>query len=289
VKVNCAALPESLLESELFGHEKGAFTGATNKRVGFFEEADGGTVFLDEIAEMSPLLQAKLLRVLQERTIHRVGSTQELSIDVRVICATNKDLEAAVAKGDFREDLYYRINVVRITLPPLRDRREDIPLLAEELLRRSARRVGVPPKAFTPEALAFLQAMELPGNVRELQNRVERSLIFSRGTVITVDDLQAETVPVTDMQAAAAYRPEPAEPAPSQAAAVQAAPPAAPGAEPALPAGASLEEIEQETIRRVLQTNRGNMQQSAKQLKISRSTLYSKVKKYNLEGVGRSS
>jgi DNA-binding NtrC family response regulator len=131
--------------------------------------------------------------------------------------------------------------------------------------------------------------MELPGNVRELQNRVERSLIFSRGTVITVDDLQAETVPVTDMQAAAAYRPEPAEPAPSQAAAVQAAPPAAPGAEPALPAGASLEEIEQETIRRVLQTNRGNMQQSAKQLKISRSTLYSKVKKYNLEGVGRSS
>jgi DNA-binding NtrC family response regulator len=287
IKVNCAAVPENLLESELFGHEKGAFTGAAGRRIGYFEAADGGTIFLDEIGEMSPLLQAKLLRVLQEQSFRRVGSTEEVTVDVRVICATNKDLEAGVADGSFREDLFYRINVVQITVPPLRERREDIPALAEALVHQAALRLGIPAKGFAREALQTLQQMELSGNVRELENVVEKALIFSRGPQITAGEVTAEgcVAPLPDEAES--------DPAPPAEAAPRAAPPTSseePAGDPfrhVAEGSYSLEDVERETIRRVLLATGGNMHRSAKQLKISRSTLYSKVKKFGLDGVGR--
>lgn len=185
VKVNSAALPESLLEAELFGHEKGAFTNAISRRVGRFEQADKGTIFLDEIGELTPPLQAKLLRVIQERTIERLGSNTPISIDFRLVAATAQDLAAAVGSGRFREDLYYRLNVVTISLPPLRERREDIPLLVQRFLGRSER-----PVTIRKDALDLIVSHDWPGNVRELENVITRAIVLAPGGVITPECIQ---------------------------------------------------------------------------------------------------
>ena len=185
VKVNCAAIPESLLESELFGHEKGAFTNAMLRRVGRFEEANGGTLFLDEIGEMTAALQSKLLRAVQERIIERLGSGTPIRVDLRLIAATSRDLEKAVSEGQFREDLYYRLNVVVIELPPLRDRRQDIPSLVEHFLSRAGRNISM-----APAALNLLCDYHWPGNVRELENTVERAAVLARSGVIDAQDIQ---------------------------------------------------------------------------------------------------
>ncbi len=184
LKVNCAAIPETLLESELFGHEKGAFTSALHRRAGRFEEAHGGTLFLDEIAELAPALQAKLLRVVQERSIERLGSNVSTPVDIRLVTATSKNLEQAVSKGEFREDLYYRLNVVTIRLPPLRERKQDIPALVQHFLQHNGQ-----PAAMTPAALALLCEHHWPGNVRELENTVVRALVLARGSLIDRDDI----------------------------------------------------------------------------------------------------
>jgi two-component system response regulator PilR (NtrC family) len=190
--VNCGALPEALMESELFGHERGAFTGADKRHTGLFRDADGGTVLLDEIGELPAPLQVKLLRVLQERTVRPVGATQEVPVDVRVLAATNRDIEADVAIGKFRSDLYYRLNVIRMILPPLRERREDVPVLAERFMRRFAQEMGKDILGFTPDAVRALQAYPFPGNVRELENVVERAVALAGARVIGLGDLPPE-------------------------------------------------------------------------------------------------
>jgi len=190
VTVNCAAIPETLLESELFGHEKGAFTGADTRRIGRFEQADRGTLFLDEIGELSMGTQAKLLRVLQEKTISRVGGREDIQVDVRVIAATHVDLEAAIAAKRFREDLFYRLNVVTLTLPPLRERREDIPLLAQYFLRRHGEALQIPQPTLQREALPYLEKQPWPGNVRQLENVLRKALLGARGYPIGIDDLE---------------------------------------------------------------------------------------------------
>ena len=192
IAMNCAALPSELIESELFGHEKGAFTGAAGQRKGKFELADGGTIFLDEIGDMSLATQAKLLRVLEERTVERLGGATAIPIDVRVVSATNRDLAAAVAEEKFRADLYYRLRVVQIDLPPLRERREDIPLLAEHFLRTCAAKYQLKCAAISPEAMKRLVAYSWPGNVRELRNAIERSAVLADGTTLGADDLPEE-------------------------------------------------------------------------------------------------
>ena len=189
VKVNCAALPETLLESELFGHERGAFTGADRTRVGRFEQADGGTLFLDEVGDMSAATQAKLLRVLQDQEFHRLGGTRPLRTDVRIVAATNQDLRAAIAEGGFREDLYFRLNVIGIHLPPLRERGDDVVLLANHLRDQFARELGRPRCGFDRAALAKLRTHPWPGNVRELRNAVERALLMAEGPWMGPDDL----------------------------------------------------------------------------------------------------
>jgi two-component system response regulator AtoC len=198
VKVNCAALPETLLESELFGHEKGSFTGATAQRKGRFELADGGTIFLDEVGEMSPNTQKKLLRVLQQGEFQRVGGSEVLYCNVRVIAATNKNLEREVEEGRFRDDLYYRLNVIRITMPPLRERREDIPLLTAHFLDRMRYRPGLPPTKISEEALRLLMDYSWPGNVRQLENAIERAVVFSQGKMITAEHLALDSPLITD-------------------------------------------------------------------------------------------
>ena len=190
VTVNCSALPEPLLESELFGHMKGAFTGAVSNKAGLFEVANGGSIFLDEIGETTPAMQVKLLRVIQEREFRRVGGTRDMKVDVRVIAATNKDLEKAIADGSFREDLYYRLDVIPIQLPPLRERAEDIPLLAQHFLERFAHASGKPVLSLSPEATQLLIAHEWKGNVRELENLIERVVAFAAGPQITNADLE---------------------------------------------------------------------------------------------------
>ena len=189
VKVNCAALPETLLESELFGHERGAFTGADRVRIGRFEQADGGTLFLDEVGDMSAATQAKLLRVLQDGEFHRLGGTRALRSDVRVVAATNRDLEKAIQDGSFREDLYFRLNVIRIHLPPLRERPTDVEALARHFLEQFGRELGRPRGGFSRPALARLRSHDWPGNVRELRNVVERSVLLSDGDRVEVDDV----------------------------------------------------------------------------------------------------
>ncbi|MEK6632005.1 MAG: sigma-54 dependent transcriptional regulator, partial [Nitrospirota bacterium] len=184
VAVNCAAIPETLIESELFGHEKGSFTGATSMKRGQFEQADGGTLFLDEIADMSLATQAKVLRALQEQQFTRVGGGKLMKVDVRVLAASNKDLEKEIAKGTFREDLYYRLNVVPIVVPPLRERREDIPALVRHFMKIHAEEQGLRIKDVTPEAMAVFQQYEWPGNIRELRNLIERLMIMVPGAVI---------------------------------------------------------------------------------------------------------
>jgi Nif-specific regulatory protein len=189
VAVNCAAVSETLLESEMFGHEKGAFTGAVAQKKGKIEVADGGTLFLDEVSELAPNLQAKLLRVLQEREFERVGGTHTIKVDIRVVAATNQDLERAMSGRRFRPDLYYRLNVVSITLPPLRERREDIPPLADHLVAKHCRRLNRPAPAISPEAGACLTRYDWPGNVRELENAMERAVVLSSGDMIRREHL----------------------------------------------------------------------------------------------------
>ncbi|WP_025323226.1 sigma-54-dependent transcriptional regulator [Deferrisoma camini] len=252
VKVNCAALHENLLESELFGHERGAFTGATAQRKGRFELAHGGTLFLDEIGDMSPATQAKVLRVIQEGEFERLGGTRTLRVDVRVIAATHRDLEAMVAEGAFRQDLYYRLSVVPVHLPPLRDRPEDIPLLAEHFLRIYAEKNRKPVAGFTPEAMDLLVRHDWPGNVRELQNAVERAVILCLGERITPQELPPA------LQGAAAAAPQ------------------AP-----IPAGPrTLKDAERELILRTLEQTGGNRTRAAQILGISRQTLINKLKEY---------
>ena len=200
VALNCAAIPEALLESELFGHEKGAFTGATERKPGSFEEASGGTMFLDEAGELPLAVQAKLLRALQEREIRRLGGRESLPIDVRIIAATNRDLEGAVARGEFREDLYYRLNVIHVHLPPLRARLEDIPLLAQHFLSRYSRELERPVGGFAPDTLDSLSAHSWPGNVRELENTIKQALMTCRGYLIMVEDLRLSERPIARAQ-----------------------------------------------------------------------------------------
>ena len=190
IQVNCAAIPEELIESELFGHEKGSFTGATEKQIGKFEQGDKGTIFLDEVGDMSPKTQAKVLRVLQEGEVERLGSARTIKVDVRVIAATNKELEEEIEKGTFREDLFFRLSVIPIRVPPLRDRREDIPLLVRHFADLFSRENNRRPPRFTPAALEFMQRARWKGNIRELKNTVERLIIMTPGETVDVDDLR---------------------------------------------------------------------------------------------------
>ena len=248
VVVNCAAYPEGLLQSELFGHEKGAFTGALKQRRGRFEQADGGTIFLDEIGDISPLTQLMLLRVLQERRFERLGGEKTLEVDVRIIAATNRDLKAAMQQGRFREDLYYRLNVIHLSLPPLRERREDIPLIASYFLRECLPRSAKKMVGFSQEAMAALTEYDWPGNARELKNAIERAVVLAKGERLELHDLPGK---------------------------LRAVPPVA---EPVQ----SLHQSERQLIERVLAECNWNKYQAAKRLGISRSTLYGKMKKFGL-------
>lgn len=210
IAINCAAIPEALLESELFGHERGSFTGADARRIGRFEQANGGTIFLDEIGDMNANLQAKLLRVLQEKTVQRVGGRENVPVDVRIIAATHRDLEAAIRERLFREDLFYRLSVVTIKLPPLAQRSDDIPDMIRYFLRRFGPEAGVPSPSITPEAIAFLQSQNWPGNVRELENTVRKALLFARDYTISLEHVKevvakAREPVATSQQSHAAY------------------------------------------------------------------------------------
>jgi len=255
IKVNCAALPETLLESELFGHEKGAFTGAMARKQGRFQLAHNSSIFLDEVAEMAPATQAKILRVLQEREFEPVGSTQTIKVDTRVIVATNKNLEKEIQEGRFRDDLYYRLNVVTVDVPPLRQRREDIPLLADFFLKQYAEKNRRPIEGFTPRATDLLMRYDWPGNVRELENIIERAVIMARGEMITPlefpvdlqnldEDLKESRIDLTP--------------------------------------GRSLKEVEKVMILRTLEEVEGNRTHAARILGISRRTLQLKLKEYGI-------
>jgi DNA-binding NtrC family response regulator len=260
VTVNCATFTETLLESELFGHERGAFTGAVERKRGLLEIANGGTLFLDEIGEFPLSLQPKLLRVLQERRFRRVGGTVELETDVRLVAATNRELRAMVEDGSFREDLYYRLNVVSLQVPPLRERGDDISLLAMYFLRRFAHELGRGVTAIASDALAIMQQYPWPGNVRELQNAMERGVLFCKGTVLQVDDL-----------------PDALRPAKSADPVTECI---LPGTDKPLPD--LLEDVERQLIHQALVKARGVQAQAAQLLGISRSNLQYKLKKYQL-------
>jgi len=257
VKVNCASIPETLLEAELFGHERGAFTGAAHRRIGKFEFAEGGTIFLDEIGDLSPSTQVKMLRVLQDRCVERLGSNTTIQLDVRVLAATNRDLEAAVRDGHFREDLYYRLNVVSIVIPPLRERREDIFELSQFLLRRSASRLRLPAPTISEEARAVLIQNDWPGNVRELEHCLERALILSRSGVILPEHVKLAAGP----------------------------PPADPLESLSLEDGlhAAVRKLERRLIERALAAAAGNRTRAAQILKINRRLLYDKLREHGLE------
>jgi transcriptional regulator with PAS, ATPase and Fis domain len=249
IKVNCTAIPENLLESELFGYEKGAFTGANTTKPGRFELADKGTIFLDEIGDVPGSIQVKLLHVLQDRQFERLGGTKTLKVDVRVLAATNQDLRAALEQGTFREDLYYRLNVVPISIPPLRERKEEIPYLVDYFIARFAHESGKPLTGITPPALKLLTDFHWPGNVRELENIIERAVALSTGTVIDVADIRLDV--------------SPSSPATS----------AVPGSAPFPPAGMTLEQFEDEIIREALRRANGNKSQAARLLGLSRNAL----------------
>jgi transcriptional regulator with PAS, ATPase and Fis domain len=212
VTLNCGAIPESLLESELFGHVKGSFTGATHTREGKFQAADGGTIFLDEIGEMPLNLQVKLLRVLQDRTITKVGATHPEQVNIRIVAATNRDLDEEVRQGTFREDLFYRLNVVQLRLPPLRLRGEDVAVIGQYLIHKISDELGVPPKDFGPEALQAIKRYEWPGNIRQLENRIKKALVLSDGAQLTANDLDLPqevlqaTLPLAEAKEQFAYR-----------------------------------------------------------------------------------
>ena len=254
VAVNCAAIPENLLESELFGHVRGAFTGAIRDRVGKFEAADRGTIFLDEIGEMRPELQVKILRCLEERVLERVGDNRLIRVDVRVLAATNKDLTKAIQAGEFREDLYYRLNVVPLQIPPLRERREDIRPLVQHFLKR----LGASPRlTVAPDAFRALESYDWPGNVRELENALERAMIFHRDDAIALADLP-ETIRAPKAKEAANLAMSLPE------------------------AGLSLEEVEKELILRALQKHEWNQSRAARYLGITRHTLLYRIEKHNI-------
>ena len=256
VEVNCAAIPEELIESELFGHVRGAFTGAVADKSGRFEQANGGTIFLDEIADMSLKTQAKVLRVLQEQVMERVGGTQRIRVDVRVLAATNKDLPAEIRAGRFREDLYFRLNVIPLFVPALRDRQGDIPLLAEHFIALFAAEAGKRPKRLAPEAAARLQQYHWPGNVRELQNVIARLLIFVVGDTITAQDLGflgRDGVPEL----------------PPQHGPVQAL-------------SEARDQFEKDYILQTLAANQGNMSRTAEVLGVERSNLYKKLRAFGI-------
>jgi two-component system response regulator HydG len=258
VSINCAALNETLLESELFGHEKGAFTGADKKRDGLFLHADKGTVFLDEIGDIPPAMQVKLLRAIQEREIQRIGSDRPIRIDVRIIVATNKNLEQEVKNGRFREDLFYRLNVIHIRIPALKERPDDIPLLARHFLDRYAQKNRKQFKGFTPVAMDALMKYPWPGNVRELENAVERAVILSMGQYISEKDLPADVVKN--------FRPDDGSQTPLTEL-----------------GGRSLDEVETMALTQTLKQTGGNKTEAAKLLNITRTTLNNKIKKYGLD------
>jgi DNA-binding NtrC family response regulator len=255
VKINCTAIPENLMESELFGYEKGAFTGAAQSKPGKFEQADSGTVLLDEIGDVPASIQVKLLRVLQEREIERLGSNKTLHVDVRVIAATNQDLRAALEQGTFREDLYYRLNVVPISIPPLRARRDDIPFLADHFVKAMGAENGSPVQSLTDAAVKKLTEYHWPGNVRELQNVIERSLVLCTGDRLDADDIKLETAPRARAQTG----------------------------EHLLPDGMTLDEYEQSIIREALQRAEGNKSQAARLLGLTRNALRYRLAQMGLE------
>jgi DNA-binding NtrC family response regulator len=257
VKVNCASIPETLLEAELFGHERGAFTGALQRRIGKFEYAAGGTLFLDEIGDLAPSTQVKLLRVLQDHCIERLGSNITIPLDVRILTATNCDLEAAVREGRFREDLYYRLNVVAIRIPPLRQRREDILDLSNFLLRRSATRMKMQAPAISEEVKELLCRGDWPGNVRELEHCLERALILSRSGVILREHVELSA------KLSAENPPESFSVADGLHSAVA--------------------KLERQLIERALAAAAGNRTRAAEILKINRRLLYDKLREYGLE------
>jgi DNA-binding NtrC family response regulator len=256
VKVNCGALPENLLESELFGHEKGAFTGAVARKLGRFERADGGTIFLDEVGEISLPMQVKLLRVLQEKELERVGGTETIKVDVRIVAATNKDLKKMTEEGSFREDLYYRLNVIPIELPPLRERREDIPQLIEYFLEKYCREIGRSKMKLSKEALDIFLNYRWKGNIRELENVIERLAILCEGDIIEKNDLPRELVYENNKNTEFILPKE----------------------------GINLEEVEKNLIQQALEMSDYNQTKAAKLLGITRHTLIYRMDKYNISG-----
>lgn len=254
VKVNCGAIPENLIESELFGYEKGAFTGATSRKIGKFEKAQGGTIFLDEIGELGLSMQVNLLRVLQEREFERVGGNETVKVDIRVIAATHKDLFKMVQEGSFREDLYYRLNVIPIELPALRDRKEDIPLLIEHFLKHYGKEIGRKNLSISKEAMEKLIQYKWSGNIRELENMIERLVIFVDGDLIEERHLPSEVFMPTEMNN---YFKLPET-------------------------GVNLEEVEKSLITQALKISNGNQTHAAKLLGITRHTLIYRIEKYKL-------
>ena len=294
VSVNCAAIPDNLLESELFGHEKGAFTGAVAKRIGKFEEADGGTLLLDEISEMDIRLQAKLLRAIQEREIDRVGGTQPVKVNIRLIATSNRDLERHVADGNFREDLYFRLNVFNLQLPPLRQRPGDIKVLAEHFTKKYNEANGLPDRKLNPDALARLESHHWRGNVRELENTLHRAVLLASG-----DEIGAEAIMLTGEGMAPAAPPAPPITATPQAAPAAPQSPSAPTTPeaPAAPSagddaalanlvGRTVADVERDLIIDTLSHCLGNRTHAANILGISIRTLRNKLKQYGEEGYG---
>jgi DNA-binding NtrC family response regulator len=278
--VNCAAIPEQLLESELFGHERGSFTGATVQRIGKFEQCNHGTIFLDEIGDMTPPTQTKILRVLQNGTCERVGGNSPIKVDVRVIAATNKPLESAVAAKQFREDLFYRLNVVRIQIPPLRDRREDIPLLVNYFLKKLARENDRPPKSIAASVIKTLEKYHWPGNVRELENAIRRAHVLAKSDAILVGDLPPEISGATSGPSVVAYAPAAAgDAATTDAAALARQLFQWAKRDPKLKI---IPAVERELVIQALKETNNNQVHAAKMLGITRATLRKRIEKFGI-------